>query len=381
MKNMFKSAFLIVAILLMSVTSLAIPDIELRGPVNGATTESFRIEFGYGFSSVPNDIAKCSLFVDGTQVAQRQNLFSYDNNKIGFELEEGTHTWFIRCSDDAGEEVTSDTRTITVASAIEGEEGFETIYTNSGDRIQVVILTRGVEGIGLPAMKPNDGIRFKTAKTSYDFDFLKMSAVDGKTFAELRDRKNSKLYKIFVGESLDVDLDADEEVDVRLVLDKINRGVEAFFVVQPYPGYVPVEETPVVEEEPEVSVPEEVPGETTTPVEVPVAEETPVETPVVATPTESETPAVVVSEEKKGFNWLIPLVIIIVLGAIGGLTYFLANKTPATKKEVNFAKKETVITEKKVEVKETHHAKQHSTSKQSDDNFDVIKHTTSSRRK
>jgi hypothetical protein len=377
MKNMFKSAFLIVAVLLMSVSALAIPDVTLKSPSNGATTESFRVEFGYGFSTPPADIAQCSLFIDGSQAAQRQNLFSYDNNKISFELAEGTHTWFIRCSDSAGEEATSDTRTITVTSAVGGEEGFETIYTNSGERVQVVSLTRGVEGIALPAMKPSDSIRFKTAKTTYDFDFLKMSATDGKTYTELRDRKNSKLYKIFVGDSLDVDLDANEEVDVRVVLDKTNRGVEAFFVVQPYPGYVPVEETPAVEEEPEVSVPEEVPTETTTPVEEPAAEETPAETPVVAAPADAETPAVVVSEEKKGFNWLIPLLVLIVLAAIGGLAYFLTTKTPTAKKE---AKKETVVTERKVEVKESH-AKQHSTSKQPDDNFDVIKHTTSSRRK
>ncbi|MBN1793158.1 hypothetical protein JW826_05740 [Candidatus Woesearchaeota archaeon] len=361
--SMFPKVFMIV--LIVCALSLAVSadplNILLRGPSDGSTTTSLKVEFIYGFDNVP-EMKNCSLHLNGVLTETRGSLIKMENNRITTNLEAGEYDWFITCIDSEGNDLVSETRTLTVDIETSSMEGFEIIYNPTSLRSYLIPVFEGKETIVLPAMKAGEDIRIKTSKALYYLDVLKMGSINDNSFVEIRDRVNSRLQKIVVGEKLSFDLDDDGKAEVALMLEKVVRNVDAYFVVEPYPESTIVEEDALQEPEEEPVVPEEtVEEEQETPVEA-VPEDKPAEPETAPQTDVEETPAETGEMSPAVKYSIIIIVIMIILAAI---FYTLVSR----KKEP--PKKEQPAVEEPTKESSEHHA--HHSQHRHHKSFDVIR--------
>jgi len=249
-----------------TVVSAADINILLNSPGTDAASSSTSQDFIFGFSQVP-DMEECSLIVDGEVKKTRNTLIMMNNNKLNIELESGSHEWMVKCIDTDNNELVSETRKLTINAGTATAGDYDIIYIASGLRTYAITLSEGKDAFDLPAMKGGEEMQFKLGSKKHYVDLIKMGTDDKGGFVEIRDRTHSKIYRLALDTSQAFDFNDDAILDVELMFKELERNVNVFFTVTPFPGTVvePEPEVPVVEPEPEPI-----------PVEPPIEEETPI---------------------------------------------------------------------------------------------------------
>ena len=294
---MNKHLYTIIIIFLLFALSVSAQsaNIILRSPGNNAVITTYTQDFIYSFDQYV-DILNCSLIIDDEVKAVRNALIVRNNNKLTAELEAGTHDWYMQCYDSEFNEIISEARTLTVNIGMGIEEGYETVYNINGLRSYVLTITPGQSPVELPAMKGGEDIQIGIKGKTHYLDVIKMGAAEDTSFVEVRDRTANKIHRILVDETLSFDFDGDKTVDVDLTLKEVERNVNAYFIVSPYPGTTLQEPEEQEEEEPEPATESE-PGEEPEVIE----EEEPVEQEEEPESVEEEEPEAVEEEKKASF--------------------------------------------------------------------------------
>ncbi|MFH0870222.1 MAG: hypothetical protein V1866_04155 [archaeon] len=226
------SIFLI--IFLLAATNALAVSVVLKSPSNNSKISTSRQDFIFSFDNY-QDILNCTLFIDSQPKRVMNSLIKVQDNKIATELEDGEHAWFIRCYDSSSLEINSESRALTVGLTMITKEGYETLYNNNGFRSYLITLFQGQKPITLPPMKGGEDIRLKINSDIHYIDVLKMGATTNSSFVEIRDRSNEKKYRLLLTESVNLDLDNDKKIDATIKIVDIKRGVDAYFIVTPYP--------------------------------------------------------------------------------------------------------------------------------------------------
>jgi hypothetical protein len=346
----------IVSMVILMASSASAISINLRSPADGVSISEFTVAFIYGFSEVPS-MNNCSLVIDGAIKTTRSALINYDNNKITQDLPEGTYKWMISCSDTTGKVITSEERTINVNVQMDTKDGYQTIYKNNKLRVYVISISQSHPALSLPGMLGGEEFDIKTKKTTYFFDLVRMGSDNGTYFSDIRVRPLGKNYRLVAGVPMDFNLEETDAPEVRVTLEKVERGVLAFFKVEAYPtGNAPVE--------PAVNETEELP-----PVPVTINPTVPATTeqsspnvtqPAISPPTKDTTPE---NKQVSGsYTWLTVLIVIVLLGVIVAVIYNASRKaaSPSKKKELKKEEKEEP---------------------RKDESFDVIKSTSAKKGK
>nr|MCK4929971.1 hypothetical protein [Nanoarchaeota archaeon] len=344
---MRKQVYILTLILLLLITTVNAEQINiiLKSPGDGSVTTAFTQDFIFSFDQDP-DMINCSLIVDDEEKEVRNTLIQRNSNKMNIELESGTHAWFIKCYDTEFNKILSETRSLTVNVGGGIKQDYEIIYNANGLRSYIITIAPGQDAVELPAMKAGEDIQIKiNAKTHY-LDIIKMGSDVSTSFVEIRDRTSNTIHRMLAPSTLSFDFYEDDTADIELFLRNVERNINAYFIVTPYPGAV-VEEPEEVEEEPEVieeePVEEEEPvGEVEEPEEVISEEEIKEEEPAEEEPEEAEP-----MPEKKSKTWLTLLIIVIILIIV--LVIILTSKSRKKVKKVKVKKKKKQ--EKKKQVK------------------------------
>lgn len=337
-------------LLLFALTVNAEPvDIILKSPSDGASASTYKVDFIYSFSGYA-DILNCSLIINDEVKGFRNTLFEINDNKISLQLESGSYEWFIRCFDSDFNEMVSETRSLSVN--VGGVvEGYETVYNYNGLRSYVITLFKGQNPIELPAMKGGEDIQIKIGSKKHYLDVLKMGADVNTSFVEVRDRASGDIHRMLEPSTLTFDFDEDKTVDIQLHLKEIERNVNAYFVVTPYPGYPGI----VVEEEPEPEPTEETQQEQQEPVEEPTVEEETPEEGGIEEPEQEEKIEEEPEPKEKSSLWLVLIIIVVVLAIILVIVFSLKGKKgrgKGSKKKVKIKPEEVKSEKIKKEKKE-----------------------------
>ena len=298
-----------VLLLFVMLASAAPINVLLNSPVDKATITEYTQTFIFSFDQDPVDIPNCSLIANNEVKGFRNSLIMRNNNKINLGLEGGAYTWFVSCLDKSLNVINSDTKTLTVNVGSNVKEGYEILYNLNGLRSYILTIAPGQKQVTLPAMKGGEDIDIKIGAKIYYLDVKKMGNYLNTTFVEIRDRSSGKSHQMLTPSTLKFDFNNDKTIDIALLLKNVERGVNAYFVVTPYPSG----------EQP-VALPEENPTPPVVQPETPPAEKPPVPSPPKETPKETpKTPATgseSTSEAEKGETsrtWFIPVIIAVVI--------------------------------------------------------------------
>ncbi len=351
-----KLSLAIIILILCVALGSAQSEITLKLPADNVVSKNYEQEFIYAFDSKP-DLINCSLIIDNEIAETRNTLFQTTYNKMNVELEQGSYEWMIKCVKKDYSELVSETRTLSIASeTITTEEGYEIEYYSSGLRSYVVPLTQGAEPVELPEIKGGEDIQLVYKSRSYYLDIIKMGAHVNTSFVEVRDRAAQKIHRMRVLESIEFDLDQDEIIDASLLLQEVERGINAYFTITPFPGAAAQEdaeenisEEETIEDKEEVNETEPLPEEETqeeTTQEAPAGEqEVEEELPEEETQTEE---TVSQAKDKTGLWSLILLIFLIIIIVL--IVVFLVirhlkkpekNKEPKQKKDEKAESKKT----------------------------------------
>jgi hypothetical protein len=305
---MKKQLWIITFILLLTVMLVSAEiNILLQSPADNTKTTLYTQDFIFSFNQSPSFL-NCSVIVDNQAKGFRNTMIEQNNNKISLDLEAGTHAWFIKCIAPDFSETVSATRTLTISLGGEIKEGYETIYNNNGLRSYLLTIASGQKPVELPAMKAGEDIRIMLAGKTYYLDIIKMGADINTSFVEVKDRASGKTHRMLVLSSVDFDFNNDKTIELRLYLKEVERKVNAYFTVTPYPA-AQAPPTPPAEPEQPAETPKEEPVEQPVePVVTPPAEE-PKEEPVL--PNEEPIPSA--ENQPKSKAWLPALIILLVI--------------------------------------------------------------------
>ncbi|MBN2052065.1 hypothetical protein JW756_01025 [Candidatus Woesearchaeota archaeon] len=346
---MNKQVWIILSIfvLLVATMSNAEPvNLILKTPAEGAVISTYSTDFIYSFDQDAT-ILNCSLIVDDEQKASRNAMIVQNNNKLSVEISAGTHTWYLKCYDDKFSEIISEKRSFIVDVGGEVTSGYKTIYNSNGLRSYAITPAPGQEAVTLPAIKGGEDIQVMINGKTYYLDIIKMGAYINTSFVDVKDRSSGKTYKMLVSDRVSFDFDGDKTNDVELELVSVERTVNAYFIVAPYPESAPAEQ----EEIPET--PAEEPAET--PTEMPEEAPAETETPPEEKPREEQPPATPPAEGAKQTNktWLIILIIVVVIIIL--LIALLAgkgsNKKPKKKADKKIEEKKNIPAKKNIPTK------------------------------
>ena len=234
-----------VLLIIFSASVSASIGIILKSPSDGTSTTSYTQDFIYSFNQSPSldpGILNCSLIVDNEVKRVRNTLFVTGNNKITITLEGGNYEWYMKCVDGDHTEVFSDIWIIHVNTGGEVKEGYETIYNYNGLRSYKFTIEPGQSPVELPAILGGEDIQIVINGKIHYLDILKMGVYVNTSFVEVRDRTSGTVHKMLIGDALTFDFDKDKKTDIGLKLVDVERNVNAFFILTPYPG------TPLFEE-------------------------------------------------------------------------------------------------------------------------------------
>lgn len=337
---MNKYVYILTIILLLCATTASAETVNiiLTSPSDSTEIKTYTQDFIFDFDDEP-DMINCSLILNEEIEKTRNAMIARNNNKLTVELEAGDYSWFIQCIDSNHKEITSETRSLTVNLDQDISEGYEIIYYTTGLRGYKFTIAPGQESVEMPAMLAGEDMRFVIGKNTHYVDIIKMGAHINTTFIDVRDRTSGKIHKILLSDSIELDFDDDEQVDVKITFDDVERGVKAFFIVEPYPGTEAIVEEPEPEPEPapeeeEEELEEEETSETEEPTQEPgeetVEEEEPKEE------TEDTEPFIAPPPEKKNYTWLIILIVVVIVIIVG--IVLLKPKDKKKVKEVKQAK-------------------------------------------
>jgi competence protein ComGC len=220
--------------------------ITLKSPSNGAVITGFSLDFIFDFNQQPDNINECSLIIDNAVKGTRNSMIIMSNNKINAQVESGNHIWLIKCYDTSSKEINSETRSFSIKAPALSNESYEIFYNNNGLRSYIITIAQGQKPVTLPAMKGGEGIEIKISGKTYYLDIIKMGVNINTTFVDVRDRTSGKTYKMLTPTTLSFDLNNDKTTDISLTLKNVERTVNAYFVVTPYPaaGEAPEETMP-----------------------------------------------------------------------------------------------------------------------------------------
>ncbi|MGV8150807.1 MAG: CARDB domain-containing protein [Candidatus Woesearchaeota archaeon] len=89
-----------------------LPSIRLINPIDYYNTTASSIIFSWNATDIPREILLCDLIID--EVAAASSVVSLHSSVVSrniTSIADGTHTWYVTCTDDAGNENSSETRT------------------------------------------------------------------------------------------------------------------------------------------------------------------------------------------------------------------------------------------------------------------------------
>jgi hypothetical protein len=359
---MRKHLCVILFVLLLSamLASAAPINILLTSPADKATITEYSQTFIFGFDQNPADILNCSLIANNEVQGFRNSLIIMNNNKITAGLEGGDYTWHISCLDKSLNVIDSDARTLTIDVGSTVKEGYDILYNLNGIRTYVLTIASGQKEVTLPAIKGGEYIEIKMGGKPYYLDIIKMGADINSDFVDIRDRTSGKPHHMLVPSTLEFDFNNDKTIDIALELKNVERGVNAYFVVTPYPATTPAENAP--EENP--TQPVETPSETPTTTQPQPKEQPAAQAPVKQTQKEPSGQQLISGQEntKSKSSWLIAIILVIVLAIV--LAIVLSSKARKLEKK----------TTKKDAKKEMPEQEQDQRSVQQE-KFDIIKST------
>jgi len=292
--------FLLVLAMTTYAATIEPTKIILKSPKDGDTVESYTLDFIFSFDQY-GDVKNCSLVMDG-QVSKVMNImFRINDNKITGELTSGTHKWFIKCYTGTFKEIVSETRSLKVNLPAPAS-GFTNTTNSEGIRTFTITPAQGQSPISLPAMKSGDQIDIRVGAKKYELAIMRMGSAANTSFVEVKDRTAGVIHKMLIGDSVNFDFNKDNVTDIGLALNNVEKKINAYFIVTPYPGAseeLPAEE--IVEENTPSEPPADVVAENniTQDTQQPPSGETPQETPQ-AEPTPQEEPAAEAEEGQAG---------------------------------------------------------------------------------
>lgn len=324
-------------LLLSAMLASAAPiNILLNSPADKATIKEYTQDFIFSFDQDPTDIIlNCSLIVNNEVKGFRNSLIMRNNNKISLDLGNGDYTWHISCLDNSLNVIDSDIRTFTVNTGSIVKEGYEIFYNTNGLRSYILTIAPGQKQVTLPAMKSGEDIDIVIGPKTYYLDILSIGVKINQTFVGLRDRSASKRYDMAVSSTQGFDFDNDKTIDVELLLKNVERGVNAYFVVTPYPATTPAAPAETTPGENPTQ-----PAETTSETPVTQPQEQPAEQAQGNQAQEEPSGQEIISEQENNepkSNWLIPIILVIVLAIVLAITLI---NSKAKKSEKRAAKKE-----------------------------------------
>jgi hypothetical protein len=275
-------------------------NIILKSPKDGDIVESYTLDFIFSFDQY-GEILNCSLIMDGEVNKVRNTMFEINDNKITGELTSGAHEWLIKCYTGSNAELVSETRSLKVNLPAPAS-GFTNTTNSEGIRTFTITPAQGQSPIRLPAMKSGDQIDIRVGAKKYELAIMRMGSAVNTSFVEVKDRTAGAIHKMLIGDSVNFDFNKDNVTEIGLALDKVERNINAYFIVTPYPGAseeLPAEE--IVEE----NTPSEPPADVVTEDNItqdtqqPPSNGTPQETPQ-AEPALQEEPSAEAEEEQAG---------------------------------------------------------------------------------
>jgi hypothetical protein len=220
--------------------------ITLKSPSDNVVITGYSADFMFDFNQQPESISTCSLIIDDQVKGTRDSLIMINNNKINVQLENGNYTWLIKCYDTSSKEINSETRSFSIKTPALSNESYEIFYNKNALRSYIITIAQGQKPIILPAMKVGEDIDIKISEKTYIVDILRMGVDINSTFADVRDRSTKKTYRMLTASTQNFNFNNDNITDISLTLKNVERGVNAYFVVAPYPvaGEAPKETTP-----------------------------------------------------------------------------------------------------------------------------------------
>ncbi len=245
---MNKFISLIIILLSLSLVSSAIVSAEsinimLMGPADNSALNSYEIDFLFGFDQEPDTIDNCSVFVDGKAMGFRNTL------------EQGNHEWYIICYDFDFNKIESEQRSFVLNKGDRVVDGYDIFYNSNGLKTYIFTVAPGQPQTELPPMKAGEDIELKIGKDAFNIDILKISSSDGVPFVEFMNRATYERVQVSKSKSARFDVNKDDIDEVELFLSDIERGVNAYIVVIPYPEESQI---PISEEENKETVEESV---------------------------------------------------------------------------------------------------------------------------
>lgn len=352
------SAVLFILLFFMMLASAGAISVMPNSPVDKAIITQYSQSFIFSFDEEPTEILNCSIIANNEVVGYRNSLIMRTNNKISLELEAGEYAWYIRCLDKSLNEITSATKSLTVDLGAEIKEGYQTFYNSDGSRTYALTIAPGQKTVTLPAMKGGESIEIKLGGKIYILDVVKMGAHLDTTFVDVRDRSTGKTHKMLTPSVIELDFNNDNTIDLELALKNVERGVDAYFALTPYPTAAQPEDEPeeTPGQPPETETPPAIPSEQ--PVQEQPSEGASGEEPGDAlepgeTSTGTETGIIPDEPKQAKSSWLIPTLIIIavlviLLIILSGLKGKKSRKQNPLKEDKKAAKKEMQETEQQL---------------------------------
>lgn len=252
---------------ILTVDTVA-PEITLISPADltSSTTDAYNFTFNV---TDANKVSNCSLIYDGSIVKNLTKVSTEETNGIYLSsLSIGTHTWSINCTDIAGNENESETRTLIVKAPSSGSSG--TTYPTY--RIDEEELSNGYQKV----MRKNWRILFRIDGESHTFKVEDVT----KTTAKISISSETQEAILSIGEEKKFEITGDDYYDILVRLNSIDSTNEIYlkanFTIQSINEEIipleeeeeitetneteeiieePIEEEPIEEEE---TIPEEV---------------------------------------------------------------------------------------------------------------------------
>ena len=196
----------------------AAPSVFLgANPIDGySATGTTTLSFEYNVTDYLN-ISLCALVLNGIIFAYNSSAVTNETNSITDDISAGSYSWSVNCTDEAGNIANSSTRSLTINSAAStgggGGGGGGGLNTYSPSEVQFS------QGYNAP-LKNGEAINFVLNSGAHS---LSVSRV-GANFVDIVIRSNPTNLRLFVGDSVKLNLTQGDYYDLYVKLESIVSG-------------------------------------------------------------------------------------------------------------------------------------------------------------
>ena len=216
------------------------PDVTLIGPANGTTNTNGSLLFRYNVTDTLSGIANCSLIINGAIEQTDTSVTPGIAQSFTSTLTDGDYTWSVNCTDTAGNENSSETRSFTVAITTElpvqisgpSAPVYRPPKTGGEGGENIVLYYIGDFALNSKYdYEPGEGQSW--IYTYKDLDHTAKVVVMGADFVDITVRSTPSSFRLHVGETKQIDTDDDGVLDVKFTLNWIDNGKASITVELP----------------------------------------------------------------------------------------------------------------------------------------------------